>query len=149
MMDAADARRLVETARFAVLGTIQPDGSPHLVPCVFALRGSSIYTPIDSKAKRTRELQRLRNLDGDPLATLLIHVWAEDWTRLSWVRLDCRGRVVTAQTEKELARCLLLTRYKQYPADEQFGPVIVLEILRWSGWRAGASATAGADWPND
>lgn len=127
---------MLEAARVAVLGTVQPDGSPHLIPCVFAIRDSSIYVPVDAKPKQTRSLQRLRNLERTSQATLLAHAWDEDWTRLSWVRLDGRGRVIDSPDELRAARRLLLARYAQYELAADLDPVIALDVERWCAWRA-------------
>ena len=135
-MERAVEWRLLEAARVGVLGTLQSDGSPHLVPCVFAIRDCSIYLPVDAKPKRTRSLRRVQNLERNPAATLLVQEWDEDWTRLSWVRLDGRARVVTSPDELGVARRLLLARYAQYQVPEELYPMIALDVERWRAWRA-------------
>jgi PPOX class probable F420-dependent enzyme len=59
-------------ARVAHLATVRPDGAPHLVPIVFALEDDRVYTAIDDKPKRTRELQRLANIAADPRVSVLV-----------------------------------------------------------------------------
>jgi PPOX class probable F420-dependent enzyme len=135
-MERDQVWRLLEASRVAILGTVQADGSPHLVPCVFAPRGRLVYIPVDSKPKQTRSLQRLQNLTRTALATLLVHHWDEDWARLWWVRLDGRGRVAESASEIELARELLLARYNQYDEGTRLEPIIVFEVLRWRAWQA-------------
>ena len=71
-IEPQEMRRRLQEARVARLGTVAPDGRPHLVPCVFAFEGDTIYTPIDHKPKRTRRLQRLRNIEANPDAAVLV-----------------------------------------------------------------------------
>ena len=53
---------LFAAARVARLATVGADGSPHLVPIVFALAGEVIHTAVDAKPKRHRALRRLANI---------------------------------------------------------------------------------------
>ena len=135
-MDAATAFRLASGERVASLCTIGVDAAPHPVPCVFALDGDTVYSPVDAKPKRSRELQRLRNLERDPRAVLLIHHWDEDWNALWWVRLRGRGRVVTAPAELGVARSLLLDKYPQYRTPGELDPVIAVDVEDWQAWSA-------------
>ena|SRR5437660_1608943 len=135
-MDAATAFRLASTERVASLATVGADGASHLVPCVFALDGETVYTPVDAKPKRSRELQRLRNLERDPRAVLLIQHWDEDWDALWWVRLRGRGRVVAAPDELGVARRLLLDKYPQYRDPAELEPVIAVDVESWQAWSA-------------
>ena len=136
-MDRGEAGSLLAAARVGILGTVQPDGSPHLVPCVFAPHGGVVYIPVDGKRKQTRSLQRLQNLARNASATMLVHHWDEDWTRLWWVRLDGLGRLAESASEIEVARELLLARYNQYDESTRLEPIIVLEVARSRAWQAG------------
>ena len=64
--DPARPCRSPENARVARLATVDPDGRPHVVPICFALEGDVLYTAVDEKPKRTRALQRLRNIEANP-----------------------------------------------------------------------------------
>lgn len=122
------------SAPVAVLGTVNGDGSAHLVPCVFAPLGwMKLVSAIDAKPKQTARLRRLTNVKRDPHATLLGHHYEDDWDRLWWVRADCLATVV--ETEPEGAAAALTDRYRQY-ADPPPGPWIVLEVRSLSGWSA-------------
>src|SRR5690349_16209891 len=92
-MDATAARQRLSEARVARLATVDTTGRPHLVPVVFALDGDTIYFAVDSKPKRTRNLQRLRNIAANPAVCLLADQYQEDWTRLWWVRVDGAARI--------------------------------------------------------
>jgi PPOX class probable F420-dependent enzyme len=126
--------RLVE-GRVARLGTVAPDGRPHLVPCVFVLDADTIYTPIDHKPKRTRRLQRLKNLEAYPAATMLVDEYSEKWEECWWVRLRGRARILEGGDEFERARELLVARYQQYTDPAQIHPIIAIDIDEWVGWQ--------------
>ena len=122
-----------ELARVGRLATVGRDGRPHVVPICFALDGDTLYSAVDSKPKSTRRLQRLANIEANPAVEVLIDYWDEDWSRLWWVRLDGRARVVEQDAR---ALELLQAKYPQYRADPPAGPFILVTILMRSGWRA-------------
>jgi PPOX class probable F420-dependent enzyme len=138
-MNEARARALLEGARVARLATVARDGRPRLVPVCFALAGDVIYHAVDHKPKVTRRLARLRDLAADPRASLLAdHYDDADWSALWWVRADGRARVLADTAEDEAAHALdLLTRrYAQYRERRPAGPVVALDVERFSGWEA-------------
>lgn len=135
-MNRARAWDMVAESRVAVLSTITPNGLPHAVPCVLALHGDTVYTPVDAKPKRTRALQRLRNLEHSPAATLLVHDWHEEWSRLRWVRLRGTARLVSDPTELAHARRLLMGKYPQYRRAADLDPVIAVDVEDWRAWAA-------------
>ena len=126
---------LIDSARVATLATIRPDGSPRLVPCVFARQGSTMHLPVDAKPKSTRSLARLADVRREPRVGLLVQGWSEDWSRLWWVRLDGRARLAAGQ-ELGAARSLLVNRYPQYVDGGELDPVISVDVAEWRGWRA-------------
>jgi PPOX class probable F420-dependent enzyme len=132
-MDEAEARRRVEQARVARLGTLAPDGQLHLVPICFALAGDTLYTAVDAKPKRSRALQRLENVRASPGVCVLVDEWHEDWSGLWWVRLRGRARVLDGGEEQERAHALLRAKYEQYAADP-LGPVIAVDVEEWRAW---------------
>lgn len=137
-MSPDEARRRFAAARVARLATADAAGMPHLVPVVFALDGDTILTAVDRKPKRTTALKRLANVRANPRVALLAdHYDDEDWDALWWVRADGTGRVL--DSENELARRaveLLAARYPQHRAAPPDGPVLAVEVLRWTGWAA-------------
>lgn len=135
-MNRNRAWTLIEDARVATLGTVRRDGSPHLVPSVFAPADPLVYLPVDSKPKHTRALTRLANLQRDPRVVLLFQGWDEDWSRLWWVRLDGHARVLNGAPDLDEPRRLLLARYPQYDAPEDLHPIIEVQIDSWVGWSA-------------
>lgn len=127
-------RRRVAAARVARLATIDPDGAPNVVPFVFALEGDTLYSSVDEKPKRTRELRRLENLRRDPRFMVLIDHYAEDWPTVWWVRLRGQGRVIDEGPERERALGLLREKYPQYEREAPQGAVVALDVEEWRGW---------------
>jgi len=133
---AAQARRRFAAARVARLATVDADGRPHLVPIVFALARETIYTVIDAKPKRTGQLRRVRNVGSNPSVSALVdHYDDADWSSLWWARADGSARVLElSEPEARAGVGLLLERYPQQRA---VGPVLAIDVARWSGWSAG------------
>ena len=104
------------------------------MPVVFAIEGDHVGIPIDRvKPKAATQLQRERNLDADPRATLLIDHWDPvDWSRLWWVRAELRSVPATATIEAALADHLA-GKYPQY-RDRPFDRILVLELAAVTGW---------------
>jgi PPOX class probable F420-dependent enzyme len=125
-------------ARRAHLATVDGEGRPHLVPVVFVLAGDTVYHAVDHKPKRTTQLTRLRNIEANPAAALLVDSYDDaDWERLWWVRASGRGHLVDAvSAEGHLAVDLLAQRYVQYRERPPSGPVVVVHVDRWFGWSA-------------
>ncbi|MGH8961265.1 MAG: TIGR03668 family PPOX class F420-dependent oxidoreductase [Jatrophihabitantaceae bacterium] len=134
-MGREQARELFADARVARLATLTPDGRPHLVPVVFVVYGSRIYTAVDAKPKRTTALRRLANIRAEPRVSLLADHYSDDWSRLWWVRADGTARVLEDAPD---ALVLLAERYPQYRDQPPPGPVIAVEVQRWTGWLSGS-----------
>ncbi|MGW1610410.1 TIGR03668 family PPOX class F420-dependent oxidoreductase [Streptomyces sp. NPDC002285] len=143
-MERDEARSRFAGAPVARLATVDPEGRPHLVPVVFALRGDEIVTAVDHKPKRSLRLRRLHNIAAHPAVCLLADVYDDDWERLWWVRADGEARIVppdatdrSAREEYAAAVESLRQKYpRHYRERPPEGPVIVITVLRWSGWRA-------------
>ena len=135
-LDEAEARRRVADARVARLATIDADGRPHLVPIVFALDGDTVYSAVDAKPKRSRRLRRIENARTRPDVTLLVDAYEGDWSRLWWVRLRGRARVLDAGDESERALELLAAKYEQYRDEPPAPPVLAVDVVDWRGWSA-------------
>jgi PPOX class probable F420-dependent enzyme len=132
------ARGLMCSAQVARLATINADGSPHVVPIVFAIEGETLYTAVDGKPKRSRRLQRIENARERPAATVLADHYEADWSRLWWVRIEGRARVLEDGDEAERALRLLVERYEQYQREPPGVPVLAIVIESWKGWEAAA-----------
>jgi PPOX class probable F420-dependent enzyme len=135
-VDPERMRAIVESARVARLATVAADGRPHLVPVCFVLLSEVVYSAVDHKPKRSTRLRRIANIEATGRACLLVDRYSEDWSALHWVRLDGAARVVTDPTERERAVSALVAKYDQYAGRPPTGPVLALDVRRWSGWAA-------------
>jgi PPOX class probable F420-dependent enzyme len=127
-------------ARIARLATADAGGIPHVVPIVFAVDGDRMYSAVDAKPKRTWALRRLANITVNPKVAVLVDHYSDDWSTLWWARADGTARVVGPDTsDGKYAIALLTARYAQYATEPPTGPVVVIDVERWSGW----SATTG------
>jgi PPOX class probable F420-dependent enzyme len=124
------------TARVARLATIDPDGRPHLVPIVFALDGDTLYSAVARKPKRSQTLRRIENARVRPEVTVLVDHYDEDWSRLWWIRVRGRARVLDGGEERDRALGLLEDKYPQYRDEPPDGPVLAVDITDMREWSA-------------
>jgi PPOX class probable F420-dependent enzyme len=124
------------SASVARLATVAPDGMPHLVPVVFALRENVFYTAVDAKRKSTRRLRRLANIESNPKVSVLVDHYADDWTRLWWVRADGVAAIHDDGDALQEGYDLLREKYRQYRAVPLDGPVITVDVRHWNSWHA-------------
>lgn len=132
------ASDLLTTARVAHLATSDQYARPHVVPVVFAYEHPHLYTPIDRKPKRAadwRRLRRVRNVESNGRASVVIDVWDEDWSKLRYVLLEGIADVLEAGEERDRAVALLTAKYAQY-RDMPLGdaPVIRVTVERRIDW---------------
>ena len=120
----------------ARLATLRPDGHPHIVPITFALDGDTIVTAVDHKPKTTSSLQRLRNIQADPRASVIVDHYEDDWSRLWRVRGDGTARIVLDGLTREHAIARLVDKYPPYRESLPEGPVIVVSVEHWTSWSA-------------
>jgi PPOX class probable F420-dependent enzyme len=106
------------------------------VPVTFAVEQETVFTAVDHKPKRSRDLRRLRNVERDPRVTLLVHHYADDWTTLWWCRLEGDARIAAVGPELDLTARLLQAKYPQYVGRPPQGPAIVISVTDVGGWRA-------------
>jgi PPOX class probable F420-dependent enzyme len=135
------ALAMLREARVGRLATADAAGRSLIVPVCFAFDGAALYSAVDDKPKRTRNLRRLRNVAENPQASLLVDVWDEDWTRLAWVSVQGRADVLAAGADFARALELLRAKYPQYRAMdlERDGAVLRLHADRTRCWRAADS----------
>jgi PPOX class probable F420-dependent enzyme len=130
-----ELRERFAQAKVLRLGTADADGRPHLVPATFAVVGDVVAIAVDHKPKRHANLKRLRNVEENPAVTLLVDHFEEDWDHLWWVRADGEARVIENELACELVDALV-DKYEQYREHRPAGPVIRIQVNRWSGWSA-------------
>ena len=122
-----------------ILCTVHAERGVDAVPVAFAVdEDGYVGVPVDRvKPKVSSRLQRERNLEADPRATLLVEHWdRRDWSRLWWVRAELRWQGDTAAGRETALAVRLTRRYPQY-RDQPFVRVLVLRIVGVAGWAAG------------
>lgn len=142
------ARVRLESHDHGILCTVHPERGVDAVPVAYAVDDDGyVGVPVDLvKPKASLRLQRERNLEADPRATLLAEHWdRSDWSRLWWVRAELRwqgdagaSRVGASPAAASRAAALaarLAERYPQYQ-DQPFARVLVLRIVGLTGWAA-------------
>ncbi len=124
----------------AILCTLHAERGVDAVPVVYAVdRDGYVGVPVDTvKPKASLRLQRERNLEADPRATLLIEHWdRDDWTKLWWVRSELRWESQATGGRAGNLATRLAERYPQY-RNEPFDHVLVFRVVTVTGWSGGA-----------
>jgi PPOX class probable F420-dependent enzyme len=135
-VDDREAWERLRSARVGHLATAGPDGTPHVVPFVFAVQGRTIYWAVDAKPKRSRELKRLANIRANPNVEMIVDSYQEDWTQLWWVRAKGTARILEPSAEWDLAIGLLTDKYRQHESDPPPGPVVAIDVVEVVSWEA-------------
>jgi len=108
------------------------------VPIVFVYEHPFVFTPIDAKPKSVddwHDLRRVRNIETNGRASVLVDVYNENWSNLAWVRMDGVAEILTTGDDHRRALAQLAAKYKQYegiPLGE--APVIRIRIEQVSQW---------------
>jgi PPOX class probable F420-dependent enzyme len=126
---------VLRRSRHGVLGTVHPDRGVDAVPVVFVVEGRQIVLPIDTVKPKVAgaTLQRVRNLDADPRAVLLVDGYDDDWSRLWWVR--AHGRADQAEpTPAQLDQ--LSSAFPAYREGGSVTSVIRVAVDDLTGWSA-------------
>ena len=136
-----EARARLASHDHGILCTVHPERGVDAVPVAYMVdEDGYVGVPVDRvKPKASLRLQRERNLEADPRATLLVEHWDRgDWSRLWWVRAELRWQGDAAADRTSALAAALAERYPQY-WDQPFARVLVLRIVAVAGWVASAS----------
>jgi PPOX class probable F420-dependent enzyme len=101
---------------------------------VFAVDGDTLYSAVDRKPKRSTTLRRIENARERPDVTVLVDHYEDDWSRLWWIRLRGRARVLDSGDERERALALLAEKYPQYRNEPPVGPVLAVDVTDVREW---------------
>lgn len=132
------ALEMLRDARVGRLATADSTGQPLVVPVCYVYDGERCYSAVDAKPKRTRDLKRLRNLADNPLVSLAVDHYDEDWRALRYVIVQGRGDVLGSGAEFSRAVDLLVAKYPQYRdlhLDRTAGAVVRVRPERILSWR--------------
>ncbi len=86
-MSPAEQRDLLESERVVVVSSLGPRGWPHSMPMWFTLRDHEIWVWTYAKS------QKVRNLERDPRATLLVETGAE-YVELRGVQIEAEAELI-------------------------------------------------------
>ena len=135
-MAELDAAAMFAESPVAMLGTSGPAGAPHIVPVVFAVHDDMVYTAVDAKRKSTQRLRRLANIEANPQVSMLVDHYEDDWAALWWVRADGVAAIHYSGDAMATGYSLLRKKYLQYQRIALDGPVVTVDVQRWSSWQA-------------
>jgi PPOX class probable F420-dependent enzyme len=139
-MTRNEALRKLREARVGRLATVRPDGTPHVIPFVFALVEDGnelrVYWAVDDKPKKRADIQRLDNIRANPAVEFVIDGYDEDWRRLWWVRASGRGRIVTTDDERARAIDALAEKYPRYLESPSAAALVAIDVYRLAEWSA-------------
>ena len=135
-----EARARLAAHDHGILCTVHAERGVDAVPVAYVVDDDGcVGVPIDLvKPKASSRLQRERNLEEDPRATLLVEHWDPgDWSQLWWVRAELHW-LGEADVDANAGRAgdlaaRLAGRYPQY-RDQPFARVLVLRIVSVTGW---------------
>lgn len=108
-------RQIIDKMDVARLSVVQPNGSPDVMPIVFARVEDRLFSPIDEKPKTTARLSRIESIRARPDVLVLLDHYSSDWTTLWWIRLSCTARIIHEENIYwDRAVSSLLDKYEQY-----------------------------------
>jgi PPOX class probable F420-dependent enzyme len=96
-----EQRELLDSERIVIVSSLGPRGWPHSMPMWFTVRDAEIWVWTFAKS------QKVRNLERDPRATLLIET-GDEYTELRGIQIEAEAELIRDTDEvfefgKELA----------------------------------------------
>ncbi len=132
----------VREARVGRLATVDARNRPAIVPFCFAVIGEEhpiVISALDEKPKRVadEQLTRVRNIEANPDVCFVVDRYDEDWSRLAFVQVRGRARLLPAGGGGHLAAVAALReKYPQYATMAiELRPMILIEHLCAVSWR--------------
>jgi nitroimidazol reductase NimA-like FMN-containing flavoprotein (pyridoxamine 5'-phosphate oxidase superfamily) len=126
-----DAERAFVTPRHvARVATVQPDGSPHVVPVCPVVDGHRVIFESQAGTGKTT------NLLVDPRVSICWDEYVDDWDALAQVVAFGRARVLVGD-ERARAAALLVQTYPQFLTQSTFDEddfVLEVAVERVSSW---------------
>ena len=135
-------QKKLKKARVARFATLDDKHRPHIVPICFVYDGKLFYTAVDRKPKRVtpERLARVRNIRAVSRIALLIDEYDDDWTRLWYILIRGKAKLIPKSAHREHASAIrkLRAKYAQYAqgmlADD--APIIRITPERATFWGA-------------
>ena len=135
---------LLTTWPVARLATLNIDGSPHQIPIVFTWHDGCFWSPIDGKPKQKAQPTRIQNAISNPVASLLIDKYDDDWTQLWWIRADLEITVVHFDDAE--AEILEIARQAKTKLEEKYLQYGSTPVLREPATILSMCPTAFTSW---
>ena len=129
--------RWLRNSPVAHLATADATGAPHVIPVCYVFDGRFIYSVLDRKPKNVplTRLRRVRNIQDNPRASLVVDHYEDDWQRLGYLLVAGRAELLVDGKERVEAVRLLREKYPQYRSmDVDENPVIKLTPERIVAW---------------
>jgi hypothetical protein len=101
------------------------------------------WSPVDGKPKADAELARIGNLKVNPIASLLIDHYSDDWSQLWWLRLSLSVEVMVFDRPAAdqdfllLVTKLLKNKYRQYetvPVFKSQPTLLAMTPTKFTSW---------------
>jgi hypothetical protein len=131
------SRHVLGCRVYAVLSTLNPDGSPHSVPLGYAFDGERFLMPSRSTTRK------VRNIEADPRARVLVQAPPITTGKDGWVAADGSADIIRGAESYELNR-MTDGRYSTEEGKAAwekalasfYDATIVLIPERWHSWNA-------------
>ena len=122
-------KEFIAAARVCRIASVQPDGTPHIIPVCPAFDGeATLYADIASRGVSAAAFR------SNPNITALIDEYHDDWRKLQAVILRCRAEELSGE---ELERAWVLF-HEKFPQGDLIGwsarLTLALRIDRWTEW---------------
>ena len=109
-------KEFLSAGRVAHLATTDARGHPLVVPICYAFEDADLYSSIDAKPKKISPLllERVRNIRENSYVSIVVDRYEEDWTRLAYVLIRGRAKILTRGPRHKKGIHLLRMKYPQY-----------------------------------
>ncbi len=109
-------KEFLRAGRVAHLATADARGHPLVVPICYAFEDADLYSSIDAKPKKISPLllERVRNIRENSHVSIVVDRYEEDWTRLAYVLIRGKAKILTRGPRHKTGIHLLRMKYPQY-----------------------------------
>jgi nitroimidazol reductase NimA-like FMN-containing flavoprotein (pyridoxamine 5'-phosphate oxidase superfamily) len=118
--------------RVCRVATIGEGGAPHVVPVCHVLLDGKVYFATGGDS------QKAKNLKANPRMTVLVDLYAEEWSFLKGAMMHGTARFIRRGPEFRKIRALLYQKYPQYPEDaalaEADDVIVEMTPTRLASW---------------
>ena len=127
----------LQSRRVARLATVSENCDPSNIPVCFVYKDNRVYIPLDEKPKSVAPtyLRRVRNIVKNPLVSLVVDRYSEDWDCLAYIQIQGKASLLHEGSDYDEAIAYLRAKYSQYlDMNIQANPLIVIEPEYFNVW---------------